>query len=460
MSNSSESVQVEISADKYEAYITIAPDASPDVTVSRLNQILKERGVVTGVKYKVLQAVSDIYNKQGKRPQKLLVAEGVRPFEGKKPKIDLSFSFSSKPAEDESGRILYREVSNIISVQKDQLLATKQKPKQRVNGITVTGVKTVFPEIKDLPLIAGENVAKDDQENTIFFRAKVDGDLKYANDTLSVSPTLEIKGDVNFDTGNIHFDGDVVIHRDVLPGFLVESGGRVKVWGSVIAASISANGDVLIQAGVVGKNKGVIYTDGSIQATFVENAQLKAGDDIVVKNGIIGSRVYTRRYLSIESRRSRIVGCEVRANKGISCFNAGSRYCSNTRLITGVNAQKETEYKKIEGTYNQFVNEVQKIERKYGADNLKKNKIPRTLLKGSEEDVARWKGLKKKMQAISRAMKSVEKQVYDYGAAIRVRETLSPRVEVKIGNRSLKTTREHYNITVRYSEEEDKLVIL
>jgi uncharacterized protein (DUF342 family) len=459
MNKINEAVLVEISEDEYQAFLTIYDASDLNLSTTLLNRILKMNGVIIGSDIKVLTTIVEIYNREGKLPSKVQVAKGVVPFAGQAPVIDLKFEFSSTPTEDESGKINYREISNILNVKKDQLLAIKKKIKQAVNGITVTGKRTTFKKLHDLTLIAGENVIKDEQESSIFYRAKVHGTLKYNNDTLSVFPTLEIEEDVDFNTGNIHFQGDVKIHRDVLPDFIVESAGNILIWGSAIASTIKADGDIRINAGIVGKNKGEVIAGGYISATFAENTKLIAGGDIVIKNGIIGTYVKTDRYLTIETRRSRIVGCCARADKGITCFNAGSRYDSNTELITGINAQGEKDYKKIEQTYKQYIEDAKKIEIKYGASNLKQKTIPRNLMENCRNDIMNWDFLKKKIQKTHKALREAELKMYDYSATIRIRETLYPRVVLKIGKFKIKTSKEYFNTTVRYSEEEGRIVL-
>jgi len=276
---------IQIAANKLQANLSYSSEKR-NISLTELIGIIKDAGVVSGIKRDVLNVVIESI-KEGKGLDKIIIAEGIEPFAGEKPSIDFKFTISDKPTVDESGRTNYRELSNVINVKADQLLAIKKKLKPPVNGITVTGIKKVFPVIPDLPLIAETNIIKDEQENSIFYRAETDGALFFKNNVLSVFPEFTVNEDVDFSVGNINFKGDVKIGRDVLPDFVIVCEGKLTIFGSAIACSITTGDDIEVRGGIVGKNKGVAETKKNIFATFVENARLVAKEDIVVKNGII-----------------------------------------------------------------------------------------------------------------------------------------------------------------------------
>ncbi|NLA52478.1 MAG: DUF342 domain-containing protein [Alcaligenaceae bacterium] len=80
---------------------------------------------------------------------------------------------------------------------------------------------------------------------------------------VSVVPVLTISGDVDAETGNIRFDGDVVIKGSVREGLKVITGGDVVIGGNCYHATIRAGGNI----NVCGK---------------VINCKVSAGDDMVM----------------------------------------------------------------------------------------------------------------------------------------------------------------------------------
>jgi hypothetical protein len=321
--------------------------------------------------------------------------------------------------------------------------------------MTVTGKRTTFPLIDDIPLHVGENIVKEEHPDFVYYKAGVDGALKFENYTLSVFPTLDIKEDVDFNVGNFCLKGDVKI----VPDFVVEAEGKISIWGSAIACRVIASDGIDVRAGIVGKNKGEAVSGEDITAAFVENAKLKAEYDIIIKSGIIGSDVHCGGSLKLEIPRSRIVGSIIQAGKGILAYNVGSRFDTSSQLITGIHAEKEKEYLKIKEHLNAKLNEAKEIEKKYGRPVLEKKDALRNITPQIRDDMVKWDIIKKELQMISQRLKQTEEAMHDHQAIIQVKETLYPRVYLKIGKYQLTTDREYHHVKVRYSEEEDRLVI-
>jgi hypothetical protein len=61
---------------------------------------------------------------------------------------------------------------------------------------------------------------------------------------------------------------------------------------------------------------------------------------------------------------------------------------------------------------------------------------------------------------VHQRLKQTEEAMYDHEAIIQVKGTLYPRVYLKIGKYKLTTAKEFYKVTIKYSPEDDRLVIL
>lgn len=451
-------VIVTISQDEYQAFISVTQLPGVSLNLTELGPLLRKHGVIYGLKREALMNIVDWYrNKVAIKD--VLIAEGVKPFEGEPAEVEFKFEMSTKPKEDESGKIDYREISTIINVKKDQLLAVKKRMVKPVNGTTVTGKETKFTDIPDIPLWVGQNVIKQDKGDHSYYKAAMDGALKHELNTLSVFPVLDVAEDVDFNVGNINFKGDVKIGRDVLPDFKVIADGSISIWGSAIACQLNAGKSIEVRTGIVGKNKGEAIAGEDIIATFVENAKLKAKLNIIVKNGIIGSEVYCDGILKVEAPRSRIVGSSLRAAKSIFLRNAGSRFDTSTEMITGIDPIKEQEYFKIKKFLDTKVNEAKEIEKKYGRQVLEKKQISSSAPKKTRDDLNKWELLRSEIATVIQRLKKSETEMYDYDAVVRIKEVLYPRVKIRIGKYKLTTVKEHNNVTVRYSPEEDMLVL-
>jgi uncharacterized protein len=455
---SHEAIQVEFSEDEYEAYLTIAasPDPQP-MNATKLRFALKSQGVVYGVLEEALErAIED--HLAGRAVVHQLVAEGIRPREGVQPAVELKFELSTKPKEDAKGRIDYREISSIFSCHAGDVLALKKKMRSPVNGITVSGTPITLPHFEDVTLISGANVQRDETDEEVIFRAKIDGALKFENNMLSIQPVLDLANDVDFSVGNVHFDGDVRIGRDVLPDFSVEASGKVSILGSAIACQIRSRDAIEVHGGVIGKGRAELRSDKSITVTFVENARLFATGDILVRNGIMNSEAHCHECFSTEAKSSRITESTIIAGRGIRTQIAGSPYSVNTKLITGINTEKEKEYLKVKETLDGKIREAREIERRYGRAMLESRNLPRGIMDRAAKDLEKWDKLKEDILQVNSSLKGLEELMYDYSATIVVKEMLYPKVFLKIGKYETVSSREQHNVTVRYSADECRLV--
>jgi uncharacterized protein (DUF342 family) len=451
-------VAIDISGDEYAAYMTVTHDPLVSLTLMELGPLLRARGVVFGIKKDVLMAMVNKY-KKGVSSSSILVAQGIRPAAGTAPAIEYKFKPAAEPGTDASGRSPYRETIKIPGIEKGRLLAVKRKLIPPLDGMTVTGKQILIPKIEDFPLHVGENISKEEQAEVINYRAAVSGALRFEHNTLSVLPILEIGEDVDLDVGNIHFKGDVKIGREVLPDFFVEAAGAITLWGSAIACTLKAPDGIEVRGGIVGKNKGEVISGNDISAAFVENAKLNARDDVFIKSGIIGAEVTCGGTLKMELPRSRILGSTINAGAGIFAHNVGSRFDTSTRLIAGINPDRERGYIKLKEHLEARMKVAEEIEKKYGCPVLENKNFPPNTPQQLKDDAATWEFLKKELPVISRRLKQAEETMYDHEAVIQVRETLYPRVYVKIGKYHLITAKEYHHVTIKYSGAGDCLVV-
>ncbi len=183
----------------------------------------------------------------------ITIANGVPP----KPSIDASLELyfeeqSTNQFIEVGGVINFRDHRHIPSVQAGDIIAKKIPPIEGLVGYDVHGqlVKPTPP--KDIIVFAKEDV---ELLPTGEFIAERDGRPRLSGQdikSLGISTTYVISGDVNLETGNIVFSGDVIIYGNVQDGMIIESLGNIYVQGSVFRADLAATGSILIKGNVVG----------------------------------------------------------------------------------------------------------------------------------------------------------------------------------------------------------------
>ena len=86
---------------------------------------------------------------------------------------------------------------------------------------------------KKLRLRPGKNTIV--QNNKVW--ATTDGQISISSNSVHVFPIFEVKGDLDLNTGNINFIGNVMVYGNVPSGYEIEAGGDVKIIGLVEACN-------------------------------------------------------------------------------------------------------------------------------------------------------------------------------------------------------------------------------
>jgi len=316
-------VTVDITDAESKAYMYVTPPGvgGCDISVETYLSFLRNNRVVYGVKQDFLKEFADrpIYK------EKLVVAEGLPPKDGKHAYIQYNFETDQNKIrlrEGINGKIDFKDINIIKNVVAKQPLAKKIDPEKGVAGRTVTGKFITARDGKDIALPLGKNVHVADDGVTIL--ADINGQVVLAGGKINVEPVYTVAGDVNLKTGNIMFLGTVIIKGNVEDGFTVKAAGNIEVTGTVERAELDAEGDIIVNQGVTGKGSGVIRAGNSIWARFIENSIVEAGDMVIVSDGIINSQVDANKRIICQGKRAHIVGGRLRATEEINAKTIGS----------------------------------------------------------------------------------------------------------------------------------------
>jgi uncharacterized protein (DUF342 family) len=334
---------VEVDDNEMRVYVTIIPpmEGGADITVEGFKSLMTQYRVYYGIKEEVLQELADkpVYK------EKVEVAEGLRPVNGKDAYIEYNFETDQtkiRLKEGTNGKVNFKELNIIQNVVQNQPLAKKMPPEDGVDGKTITGKILPARSGSDIPLPLGTNVHVGDDGDTII--ADINGQVILANGKINVEPVYTVEGDVNLKTGNIIFLGTVVINGNVEDGFSVKAAGNIEVKGTVAKAELDAEGDIIIYQGINGKSGGKIRAGRSLWSRFIENANVEAGNMVVVTDGIINSNIDAIKSIICQGKRANIMGGRLRAGEEINAKVLGNS-TSGTETICEVGFDP---YSKIE----------------------------------------------------------------------------------------------------------------
>ena len=327
-------IAVNIAKDGMSATATISPPrkgAAPP-TLSDVLDALAGAGVSYGIDQDYIQRMLG----QAAYGKPLLVAAGTEPVPGKPRRVVHHFNTNrGKPyLEMDFGRINLKELNFIENKQTGDLLAELAEPVAAVNGNTVTGEPISAGSAPEgALLLAGPNTSLSPDGAKLF--AACDGNVRLAKGAILIEPVISVKN-VDFSTGNIHFEGSVVIEGSIADGFVVEAGGDIQVGNGVGKATLKAGGSIVLKTGINGNGKGVIECGGDLFAKYLESCAVTCRANVLVEEAIMHSRVVAYNHCVLNGRRSEVIASELIVGGSFWCKKLGNFNEAVTRLAVGV----------------------------------------------------------------------------------------------------------------------------
>lgn len=304
------------------------------------------------------------------------IAEGSEAVNGKSGTVKNLFSTAKKQVnikEDNHGNVNYKELNMIQSIHKGDTICEITLPTAASDGMTVTG-DTIKGREGRYPVVpAGKNTEFNEDKTLLL--AKIDGELVFEENKFNVRNLLTIDHDVDNSVGNINFVGDVLIKGDVREGYTVRADGDVKIVGTVEGATVIAGGDLVIDRGMTGGNKGVIEVQGSLKCKYLENCCVYAKEGIEADQ-IMYSTLSTDENIIVKGKKGSVTGGKLVAGKTIEAVTIGTPANTNlkTEIVLGVVPHMVEKLKGLEQQAEETQNKLHKTAQdiKYIQGNMEK----------------------------------------------------------------------------------------
>lgn len=347
---------VTLSKDKMEAYLSIAKaEGGNKVSVDTIKSKLAEKGIRHGLITKnIKKAIVKGY------AENELIAKGEPVQNGE----DARFTCLIKnikvrtPQVQEDGHVDYRDLGEITVVHPNEKLmrrdaATLGTPSKNVCGEMITpkpGKDTLFASNLE------GSAASPGNPNVLV--ATTTGQPIICDNGVMVEKTMTIEN-VDLKSGNIVFDGSVVVEGDVSAGMKVKASGDIKIKGMVENAHIDAGGDINIKGAVIGRaetnssdteNLVTIDAKGSVSAKFVENALIHSGHKIMIQDWIVNSDVTAINEVVVgkkDAKKGQIMGGSVTSGILVKAMNIGSHAGATTNIQVGNASDLDEEIHKV-----------------------------------------------------------------------------------------------------------------
>lgn len=354
----SEKMIVSISDDKMSATVRFhAPSNDGEImNETEILQELKHKGVMFGVKEDVVEE----YAKHRVYCTDLLVAEGLEPVQGSDASIEYFFStdIHAKPTLLEDGSVDFFNLNTINHCTKGDMLARLTPAVQGESGKTVTGENLKPREVKRLTLHYGRNISISEDKTCIY--SEVNGHVTLVEDKVFVSDVLEVEN-VDMSTGNIDYEGSVLVRGNVCSNFSVMSRGNIEVRGIVEGAYLEAQGDIIIARGMNGMGKGELKAGGNIVVKFMENVTAEA-QGYVSAETILHSRVSAGTDVTVTGKKGFIAGGRVCATNSINVKTLGSSMGADTIVEVGVDPGLKNKFQQYQKDVADARSELERVE--------------------------------------------------------------------------------------------------
>jgi len=353
-------VVVLLSKDSMTASITVEPPffTNPWPSEPEIIESLERKNITFGVDRETIQKLTSM--KLG--DEQTVVAQGESPINGEHARIELFLDPDKAPEVDhQAEKIDHRARSAFINVKQGDHIAKKHPATQGKNGMTVIGTEVKAVPGKDMPFPAGGGVSI--SEDGFLLSAAIDGRLLRKDNKLSVLPELEVKGDVDFGVGNIEFTGGVKIMGAVREGFSIQASGDIEIREVVEGAKVESGANIIVTGGIRGMNKGRIIAAGDVTAGFVDQAYIRSGGEINIKNSVLHSDVAAHNKVTVlGGKKSQIAGGKVQAGIEVVCHTLGSEMGTRTEVVVGLPPQQVERRKELQTVLAQHKENLNKLE--------------------------------------------------------------------------------------------------
>lgn len=320
-----------VSPDKMQAYARFYPPSENGERMT-LGEFLGDL-VHKSIRFGILEDELASFFANPRYCTDIKVAEGKMPRHGTDAKIEYYFEtdLSTKPTLKEDGSVDFFNLNTVSHCKEGDVLARLFPEDAGDPGRSIYDEEIKPREVKQEKLKFGKNVIL--SENKLELTAAADGHVTLVNGTVSVSNILQVDN-VDMSTGNINYDGSVVVKGNVLANFSVKAKGNIEVAGVVEGAWMEAGGDIIIVRGMNGMARGILKAEGNVIAKFIENAKVRAGGYISTES-ILHSEVVAGTDVQVTGKRGFITGGKVSAMDLVQVKTLGSAMGADTVVEVG-----------------------------------------------------------------------------------------------------------------------------
>lgn len=344
-----EAFSIRVAPDEMEAVLEIIGPVE-NISLTDISKELRRQDICNGVLYDEIDRILS-----GKEePKPTIIARGVATQDGEDGYYEYFFRTEMKrtPKILENGEADYHSLEWFETVEKGQKLAVYHSATQGVTGLTVTGRLLPARKGKECSILVGSGFRRLSDGKT--YVADMDGMVTLKYNQLNVSQVLIMEA-VNLATGDVSFQGNVIVNGNVSSGASIMATGDVLIKGFVECAKISCGGNAILYQGMNGAGSGFIQAGLDVAGSFFEGVEIEAGGNIKA-NYFLNCNMHAREKIFVNGKKGSLAGGMAYAEEGIRANNLGNQAGLSTYIKLG--SEERLEHKE-----DAIKNQLQAIEK-------------------------------------------------------------------------------------------------
>lgn len=441
-----DSMELEISSDKMEAYIAIYESQkfiqeNLEILQMNIQKLLRDNQIIYGFQPLDLSTI-----KTGKS---YIIAKGLAPEKGPGAKISYLQQAEKTPVINDDGKADYFDMNFIVEINEGSWLGEKIPAQQGIPGKTILG-ETIPAQIgDDFPLkYDSKSVYEIEENGKTVLRSKTKGIIGEVNGILTVQKHLVIDGDVGLETGNIKFDGSIQVKGTVMAGYSIVSSGDISIESNegVHSAELikSTEGDVFIKGGIFGRGITKVEAQHHIFVKHANDCTLEAKENIYIGFYSLGATIFCAE-LILDERKGKIIGGKAIATNSITSAYSGNSSERKTELIVqGIDRKILTENAKTKAQ------EMLKLQEEATKLNFSLSQLGQFKSSMAVQQVAIYEQTKQKYNENQRKVKELDEEIKRILKMVRqtsdnfidITKEANPGTIIQIGNKSSLLTKQ------------------
>ncbi len=237
----------------------------------------------------------------------------------------------ARPKTNEDGSVDFHALNSVRACTEGQVLAKLHKEVPGSPGKNVFGEMIMPNNVKPASIRHSKGSTLSEEG---VLTADVNGHVSLTDGMVFVSSVLELK-DVDVATGDINYDGNLLVDGNITTGYKVNVTGDIEVRGVIEAAEVTAGGQVTVAKGINGMEKGKIKAGHSVIAKYINSAEVESGG-LIQSELVLNSKISAKDSIVVQGRKGFITGGVARAGNKIEAKTIGSDMGAPTSVEVGV----------------------------------------------------------------------------------------------------------------------------